>query len=146
MEVALKSPHTAQEVKSSGPLYLSRMFSYKLLVENAHAYKRGCEGTVTVKIISPPCAYIDGKVLLYSDADVGRGGAASAVMEFRPEEPSSPPLAVNWLTQGQNETEFNCSLFYPGKNKYCFHFVFTLSRPPSSSQTCLVVYRSAGET
>lgn len=145
IKVALKSPHTAQEVKSSGPLYLSRIFSYKLLVENANAYKRGCEGTMTVKIISPPCTYISGKVLLYSDADVGRGVAASAVTESGPEEPSYPPLAFNWLTQGQNETEFNCSLFYPGKNKYCFHFVFNLSHAPSSSQMCLLVYRSAGE-
>lgn len=148
IKVALTSPHTAQEVKSSGPLYLSRIFSYKLLVENASAYKSGCEGTVSVKMIRPPCAHISGKVLLYSDAnrDVsaysdGRGVAASAAME----EPSSPPLAFNWLTQGENETEFNCSLFYPGKNKYCFRFVFNFNRSPSPAQTCLVVYRSAGE-
>lgn len=141
IKVALTSPHTAQEVKSSGPLYLSRIFSYKLLVENANAYKSGCEGTMTVKMITPPCAHISGKVLLYSDAGAGGGVASSAVME----EPSSPPLAFNWLTQGENETEFNCSLFYPGKNKYCFRFVFNFSRSPSPAQTCLVIYRSAGE-
>lgn len=139
IRVALLSPHTAQEVKSSGPLYLSRIFSYKLLVENANAYKSGCEGTMTVKLITPPCAHINGKVLLYSDA------ASSAVMGFRPEEPTSPPLAFNWLTHGENETEFNCSVFYPGRNKYCFRFVFNYSRSPSPAQTCLVAYKSAGE-
>ncbi|XP_071317342.1 thrombospondin type-1 domain-containing protein 1 [Trachinotus anak] len=151
IQVALRSPHTAQEVKSSGPLYLSRIFSYKLLVENANTYKSGCEGTMTVKLITPPCAHINGKVLLYKDAGVGRGVAVSsgigaggtALMGFGPEEPSSPPLAFNWLTQGENETEFNCSVFYTGRNKYCFRFVFNFSRSPSPAQTCLVVHRSA---
>lgn len=133
IRVALRSRHTAQEVKSSGPLYLSRIFSYKLLVENANAYKSGCEGTMTVKLITPPCAHINGKVLLYSDA------ASSA------EDPTSLPLAFNWLTQGENETEFNCSVFYPGRNKYCFRFVFNYSHSPSPAQTCLVAYKSAGE-
>ncbi|KAM9728474.1 thrombospondin type-1 domain-containing protein 1 isoform 2-T2 [Menidia menidia] len=142
--VALQSPHTVQEVKSSGPLYLSRIFSYKLLVENASAYKSGCEGTMVIKMITPPCAHISGKVLLYRDAGVGRGVAlSSAVRRFGTEEPSSPPLAFNWLTQGENETEFNCSVFYPGRNKYCFRFVFNFSRSPSPAQTCLVVYKSA---
>ncbi|XP_029375109.1 thrombospondin type-1 domain-containing protein 1 isoform X1 [Echeneis naucrates] len=151
IQVALRSPHTAQEVKSSGPLYLSRIFSYKLLVENANSYKSGCEGTMTVKLITPPCAHISGKVLLYKDAGVGRGAAASsgsrtggtALMGFGQEEPPSPPLAFNWLTQGENETEFNCSVFYTGRNKYCFRFVFNFSRSPSPAQTCFVLHRSA---
>ncbi|XP_029304672.1 LOW QUALITY PROTEIN: thrombospondin type-1 domain-containing protein 1 [Cottoperca gobio] len=151
IRVALRSPHAAQDVKSSGPLYLSRIFSYKLLVENTNAYRSGCEGTVTIKLITPPCAHINGKVLLYKDAGVGRGVAVSSGMEaagtalmgFGPEEPSSPLLAFNWLTQGENETEFNCSVFNPGRNKYCFRFVFNFSRSPSPAQTCLVVHRSA---
>ncbi|KAM6907622.1 thrombospondin type-1 domain-containing protein 1 [Xenentodon cancila] len=144
IRVALRSPHTTQEVKSSGALYLSRIFSYKLLVENVNTYKSGCEGTMIVKMITPPCAHISGKVLLYNDGSIGRGSAVSSpVMRFGPEEPSSPPLAYNWLTQGENETEFNCSVFYPGKNKYCFRFVFNFSRSPSPAQTCLVVYKSA---
>ncbi|XP_069002450.1 thrombospondin type-1 domain-containing protein 1 [Embiotoca jacksoni] len=139
IRVALRSPHAAQEVKSSGPLYLSRIFSYKLLVENANAYKSGCEGTMTVKLITPPCAHINGKVLLYNDAVA----VSPAAIVFGREVPSSPPLAFNWLTQGENETEFNCSVFYPGRNKYCFRFVFNFSRSPSPAQTCLLVYRSA---
>ncbi|KAK2879664.1 thrombospondin type-1 domain-containing protein 1 [Channa argus] len=149
IQVVLQSPHTAQEVKSSGPLYLSRIFSYKLLVENANAYKSGCDGTMTVKLITPPCAHVNGKVLLYKDAGVGRGVAVSSATEaggtvlmgFGPEEPISPPLAYNWLTQGENETEFNCSVFNPGRNKYCFRFV-NFSPSPSPAQTCLVVHRS----
>ncbi|XP_044225805.1 thrombospondin type-1 domain-containing protein 1 [Thunnus albacares] len=151
IQVALRSPHTAQEVKSSGPLYLSRIFSYKLLVENANAYRSGCEGTMTVKLVTPPCAHINGKVLLYKDVSAGRGVAVStgtgaggtALMGLGAEEPSSSPLAFNWLTQGENETEFNCSVFDPGRNKYCFRFVFNFSRSPSPAQTCLVVHRSA---
>ncbi|XP_035523072.1 thrombospondin type-1 domain-containing protein 1 [Morone saxatilis] len=151
IRVALRSPHATQDVKSSGALYLSRIFSYKLLVENSNAYKSGCEGTMTVKLITPPCAHVNGKVLLYKEAGVGRGVAVSSemgaggttLMGFGPEGPSSPPLAFNWLTQGENETEFNCSVFYPGRNKYCFRFVFNFSRSPSPAQTCLVVHRSA---
>ncbi|XP_034746952.1 thrombospondin type-1 domain-containing protein 1 [Etheostoma cragini] len=150
IRVALRSPHSAQDVKSSGPLYLSRIFSYKLMVENTHVYRSACEGTMTVKLITPPCANINGKVMLYKDVAVGRGVAVSsgmeaggtAVMEFGADEPSSPLLAFNWLTQGENETEFNCSVFYPGRNKYCFRFVFNFSRSPSPAQTCLVVHRS----
>ncbi|XP_061754551.1 thrombospondin type-1 domain-containing protein 1 isoform X2 [Nerophis ophidion] len=150
VQVSLRSLHSAQEVKSSGPLYLSHIFSYKLLVENANAYRSGCEGAVSVKLVSPPCAHVNGKVLLYKDAVVGRGVAVSSGMgaggtagiEFRKEEPSSLPLAFNWLTKGENETEFNCSVFYPGRSKYCFRFVFNYSRSPSPAQTCLVVHRS----
>uniref|UniRef100_A0A3P9PIY0 Thrombospondin type 1 domain containing 1 n=1 Tax=Poecilia reticulata TaxID=8081 RepID=A0A3P9PIY0_POERE len=131
LRVALRSPHTVQEVKSPVPLYLSRIFSYKLLVENANAYKNGCMGTMTVKMISPPCTHANGKILLYNAG------------LFRPEEQSSSVLASNWLTQGENEAEFNCSVFYPGRNKYCFRFVFNFSQSPSPAQTCLVVYRTA---
>ncbi|KAM8897494.1 thrombospondin type-1 domain-containing protein 1 isoform 1-T2 [Spinachia spinachia] len=143
IRVALRSPHAAQDVKSSGPLYLSRMFSYKLLVEDADAYRGGCEGTVTVKLITPPCAHVNGRVLLYKDAGVGLQAGDTAVMGFGAEGPSSPPLAFNWLTHGENETEFNCSLFHTGRNKYCFRFLFNFSRSPSPAQTCLVVHRSA---
>ncbi|XP_008330894.1 thrombospondin type-1 domain-containing protein 1 [Cynoglossus semilaevis] len=145
IRVALRSPHTAQEVRSSGPLYLSRIFSYKLLVENANAYRSACEGTMSVKLITPPCAHISGKVLLFKDVGVGKGltGVGGTLpMEFGPEEHLSPPLAFNWLTQGENETEFNCSVFDTGRNKYCFRFVFNFSRSPSPAQTCLVVHRS----
>lgn len=130
IQVALRSPHAAQDVKSSGALHLSRIFTYKLLVDNSNSYRSGCEGTMTVKLLTPPCAHISGKVLLYRDG----------------EEPTSPPLAFNWLTQGENETEFNCSVFFLGRNKYCFRFVFNFSRSPSPAQTCLVVHRSTGET
>lgn len=143
--VSLRSPHTTQEVKISEPLYPSRIFPYKLLVENASAYKSGCMGTMTVKIIAPPCTQVSGKILLYN-AVAGRGvDLTSTVMGFGPEEPSPSPLAFQWLTQGENETEFNCSVFYPGRNKYCLSFVFNISRSPSQAQTCLVVYKSAGE-
>ncbi|XP_034034235.1 thrombospondin type-1 domain-containing protein 1 isoform X2 [Thalassophryne amazonica] len=135
IQVALRSPHAAQDVKSSGPLYLSRIFPYKMLVENANAYRSGCEGTMAVKLITPPCAHISGKVLLYKE----RG----AVVSSENEEPFSPLLAFSWLTHGENETEFNCSVFHQGRNKYCFRFVFNFSRSPSPAQTCLVVYKSS---
>lgn len=151
IRVALRSPHAAQDVKSSEALYLSQISSYKLLVHNSDSYKGGCEGTMTVKLMTSPCAHVSGKVLLYKDASSGQGATASsgaggsASLGFGPEEPTSPPLAFKWLTKGENETQFNCSLFYPGRNKYCFRFVFNFSRSPSPAQTCLVVHRSAGE-
>lgn len=153
IRVALRSPHAAQDVKTSGSHYLSRIFSYKLLVDNSNSYRNGCEGTMTVKLVTPPCAHVSGKVLLYKDASSGQGATAAsgvgaggtASLTFSPEEPTSPPLAFNWLTHGENETEFNCSVFYPGRNKYCFRFVFNFSRSPSPAQTCLVVHRSTGE-
>lgn len=140
--VSLRSPHTKQEVKSTEPLCPSHIFPYKLLVKNASAYKSGCMGTMNVKIIAPPCTHVSGKILLYKAVD-GKGvDLTSTAMGFRPEEPS-PPLAFRWLTQGENETEFNCSVFYPGRNKYCLSFVFNMSRFPSPARTCLVVYKSA---
>ncbi|CAG00471.1 unnamed protein product, partial [Tetraodon nigroviridis] len=150
IQVALRSPHAAQEVKSSGALYLSRIFSYQLLVDNSNSYRSGCEGTMTVRLMTPPCVHISGKVLLYRDAGSGQGATASsgvgaggrASLGFGPEEPTSPPLAFNWLANGENETEFNCSLFYPGRNEYCFRFVFNFSRSSSPAHTCLAVHRS----
>lgn len=154
IRVALRSPHAVQDVKSSGALHLSRIFTYKLLVDNSNSYRSGCEGTMTVKLMTPPCAHISGKVLLYRDGSSVQGSPASsrvaaagtASLGFGAEEPTSPPLAFNWLTQGENETEFNCSVFFLGRNKYCFRFVFNFSRSPSPAQTCLVVHRSTGET
>uniref|UniRef100_H3C4G5 Thrombospondin, type I, domain containing 1 n=1 Tax=Tetraodon nigroviridis TaxID=99883 RepID=H3C4G5_TETNG len=129
IQVALRSPHAAQEVKSSGALYLSRIFSYQLLVDNSNSYRSGCEGTMTVRLMTPPCVHISGKVLLYRDAGSGQGATASSG-------------AFNWLANGENETEFNCSLFYPGRNEYCFRFVFNFSRSSSPAHTCLAVHRS----
>ncbi|KAI1903646.1 hypothetical protein AGOR_G00029340 [Albula goreensis] len=130
IRVALKSPHSQQDIKSSGPLYLSRIFSYKLLVDNV--YKAGCEGTVTVQLVPPPCAFTSGRVLLFRE-----GGGATMT------DDATAPLAFNWLNQGENETEFNCSVFDPGRNKYCFRFILNFSRTPSPEQTCIIVQRNA---
>ncbi|KAM9788482.1 thrombospondin type-1 domain-containing protein 1 [Neosynchiropus ocellatus] len=124
IRVSLRSPHSPQEVKSSGPLYPTQLFSYKLLVEDAQKYRSGCEGGMRVQLMSPPCAGVNGKVALYKD------GAA-------------PPLTFNWLAPGEDLTQFNCSLFSTGRRKYCLRFVPDLSRAPSPAQTCLVVHRSA---
>lgn len=148
IRLALKSPHASLDIKSSGPLYLSRIFTYKLLVENTNAYRSACEGTISVKLLTPPCAHVNGKVLLYKDTGIGpslstSGTGSDTLSVYGSEEPTSSPLAFNWLTQGENETEFNCSVFYPGRNKYCFRFVFNYSQSPSPAQTCLVVHRSS---
>lgn len=175
VRLALRSPHTGRDVISSGPLYLSRIFSYKLQVDDAGVYRTGCDGTMTVRLLTPPCAAVNGKVQLYREAPAaggagdggGGGGAAAAaagsimvgssgsgpsagtsLLGFGPQdELSAPPvlLAFKWLTHGENQTEFNCSVFHPGKSKYCFRFVFNHSRMPSLAQTCLVVHRSVGE-
>ncbi|KAF6719966.1 Thrombospondin type-1 domain-containing protein 1 [Oryzias melastigma] len=98
IRVTVRSPHTTQEVKSLEPLYLSRIFSYKLLVENANAYKTGCVGTMTVKMITPPCAHISGKVVLYSDAAVKRGIAVSSAGDGAWDQRNR--LLLLWLSTG----------------------------------------------
>ncbi|XP_066507492.1 thrombospondin type-1 domain-containing protein 1 [Hoplias malabaricus] len=129
IQVALKSHHSQQDIKSSGPLYLSRIFSYKLLVDNI--YRNGCEGTVSVRLLSPPCTVTMGKVFLYKEINTAA-------------EKSPSPLAFNFLSQGENETEFNCSIFDFGRNKYCFDFALIYSQTPAS-HTCLIVQRNAVE-
>uniref|UniRef100_A0A8C1GEL0 Thrombospondin type-1 domain-containing protein 1 n=1 Tax=Cyprinus carpio TaxID=7962 RepID=A0A8C1GEL0_CYPCA len=125
IQISLKSPHTQQDIISSGPLYLSSIFSYKLLVDNI--YKSGCEGAVSVRRIAPPCTVTNGKVLLYKEEN---------------NDMATPShLAFNFLTQAENETEFNCSIFDPGRNKYCFHFTPVYSKAPSLTHTCVIVQR-----
>lgn len=131
IQVALKSHDTQQDIKFSGPLYLSRIFSYKLLVENS--YRSGCEGTVSVRLLSPPCTVTTGKVLLYKEA------SAAA------EQETNSQLAFQFLTRGENETEFNCSQFDVGQKKYCFQYVHMYSPSSRLAHTCIVVQRNAGE-
>ncbi|XP_053703191.1 thrombospondin type-1 domain-containing protein 1 isoform X2 [Synchiropus splendidus] len=128
IRVSLRSPHSPQEVRSSGPLHPTRL-SYKLLVEDAQQFRSGCEGGMRVKLIPPPCAGVGGKVVLYQE-----GGAGT-------DQPA--PLASHWLSPGQNRTQFDCSLFPTGRSKYCLRLVFNLSRSASLAQTCVVVQRSA---
>lgn len=131
IQVALKSIYSQQDIKSSGPLYLSRIFSYKLLVENI--YRSGCEGTVSVHLLSPPCTVSTGKVLLYKEA------SAAA------EQETSSQLAFQFLTRGENETEFNCSQFDLGQKKYCFRYEDIYNPSFSLAHTCIIVRRNAGE-
>ncbi|XP_073685820.1 thrombospondin type-1 domain-containing protein 1 [Garra rufa] len=125
IQISLKSPHIEQDIKSSDPLYLSSIFSYKLLVDNI--YKSGCEGSVSVRRLAPPCTVTSGKVLLYKEESNDMAVPTQ--------------LAFNFLTQGENETEFNCSIFDPGRNKYCFHFTLVYSMAPSLAHTCVIVQR-----
>ncbi|XP_028839417.1 thrombospondin type-1 domain-containing protein 1 isoform X2 [Denticeps clupeoides] len=138
IRVVLKSPHTLREIKSSGPLYLSRIFPYKLLVDSI--YRSGCTGTVAVRLVAPPCAFASGKVVLLRD-----GASVGTDSSPKTKDAAASHLALNWLTQEENETEFNCSLFDPGKNKYCFQFVLNYSHSRSTAQTCIIVQRKADE-
>ncbi|XP_076876072.1 thrombospondin type-1 domain-containing protein 1 isoform X2 [Brachyhypopomus gauderio] len=128
IQVALRSRHTHQNVKSSGPLYLSRIFSYKLLVENT--YRDGCEDTVVVRLLPPPCMVTTGKVLLYKEASAATERTDPVQMVF------------HFLTQGENKTEFNCSIFDLGRNKYCFHFTLVHSQSPTLAHACVIVQRN----
>uniref|UniRef100_A0A671M0M5 Thrombospondin type-1 domain-containing protein 1-like n=1 Tax=Sinocyclocheilus anshuiensis TaxID=1608454 RepID=A0A671M0M5_9TELE len=125
IQISLKSPHIQEDIKSFGPLYLSSIFSYKLVVDNI--YKSGCEGTISVRRIAPPCTVTNGKVLLYKEESNDMAAPSQ--------------LAFNFLTQGENETEFNCSIFDPGRKKYCFHFTLVYSKAPSLAHTCVIVQR-----
>ncbi len=126
----LKSPHIQQEIKSSGPLYLSSIFSYKLVVDNI--YKSGCEGVVSVRRIAPPCTVTNGKVVLYKEQSNDMAAPSQLAFQF-------PHTRGEW-------DWVNCSIFDPSRNKYCFHFTLVYSKAPSLAHTCVIVQRHTSES
>ncbi|KAK6486653.1 thrombospondin type-1 domain-containing protein 1 [Huso huso] len=127
IKVSLRSRHADLEIKSSGRLFLSQVFRYRLHIENQHTFS--CEASIVVYLVTPPCASTEGKVIMYPYSSSATGKKNIFV-------------AQEFLTKGNNKTEFNCSLFYPGRNKYCFEFVLNSSRSASGAQSCIVVQRN----
>ncbi|XP_074843228.1 thrombospondin type-1 domain-containing protein 1 isoform X2 [Carettochelys insculpta] len=120
----LKSVETNSVITSTGPIDLIQKFGYKLVV----APDVMCESSVLVVIVSPPCIATKGKVVVYKEALRHPGDRAMWLEE-------------NILRPGSNSTEFNCTLFDLGKNKYCFEF-FDISRqshsPPRIKESVVI--------
>ncbi|KFQ35612.1 Thrombospondin type-1 domain-containing protein 1, partial [Merops nubicus] len=123
----LKSLETHSIIASTGPIDLLHKFGYRLVV----APEATCKTLVQVSIFSPPCTSVSGKVVVYKEA---------------PKHPSQRAtwLYENTLHPGDNRTEFNCTLFDVGKNKYCFD-LFNFSKRshfPARVKECVMIQRN----
>lgn len=126
--VLLKSLETHSVIASMGPIDLHK-FGYRLVV----APEAVCRTLVQVFIVSPPCTSISGKVVVYKEAL------------------KHPSLRTTWLYEntlhpGDNRTEFNCTLFDVGKNKYCFDLYNFSNRShfPTRVKQCMMIQRNMG--
>ncbi|NXS59240.1 THSD1 protein, partial [Brachypteracias leptosomus] len=125
--VLLKSLETYSIIASTGPIDLLHKFGYRLVV----APEATCKTVVEVFIVSPPCTSISGKIVVYKEA------------------PRHPNQRTTWLHEnplhpGDNRTEFNCTLFDVGKNKYCFDLLNFSNRShfPTRVKECMMIQRS----
>uniref|UniRef100_A0A8C3T4W8 Thrombospondin type 1 domain containing 1 n=1 Tax=Chelydra serpentina TaxID=8475 RepID=A0A8C3T4W8_CHESE len=125
--VLLKSLETNSVIASTGPIDLIHKFGYKLVV----VPEVMCKSSVLVFIVSPPCIAINGKVAVYKEA-LRRPGERTTWLD------------ENFLRPGSNRTEFNCTLFDMGKNKYCFEFfdILSQSHSPPRVKECMVIRRN----
>ncbi|XP_043927597.1 thrombospondin type-1 domain-containing protein 1 [Protopterus annectens] len=98
------SSFTNSILLSRGPLSFAVSSQYKLhfgTTDGVH-----CTSVMEVYINTPPCIYLEGRVTVY------KGDGRTPVH-----------TSVILLNGGSNKTEFSCSVFEPGKNRYCFRFV-----------------------
>uniref|UniRef100_A0A8C4XYR8 Thrombospondin type 1 domain containing 1 n=1 Tax=Gopherus evgoodei TaxID=1825980 RepID=A0A8C4XYR8_9SAUR len=125
--VLLKSLETNSVIASTGPIDLIHKFGYKLVV----APEVMCKSSILVFTVSPPCIAISGKVAVYKEA-------------LRHPGERTTWLDENFLHPGSNRTEFNCTLFDVGKNKYCFEFfdISSQSQSPPRVKECMVIRRN----
>uniref|UniRef100_A0A8C0JED4 Thrombospondin type 1 domain containing 1 n=1 Tax=Chelonoidis abingdonii TaxID=106734 RepID=A0A8C0JED4_CHEAB len=125
--VLLKSLETNSVIASTGPIDLIHKFGYKLVV----APEVICKSSILMFIVSPPCIAISGKVAVYKEA-LRRPGERMTWLD------------ENFLHPGSNRTEFNCTLFDVGKNKYCFEFfdISSQSQSPPRVKECMVIRRN----
>nr|XP_014430006.1 thrombospondin type-1 domain-containing protein 1 isoform X2 [Pelodiscus sinensis] len=129
--VLLKSIETNSVIVSTGPIDLIHKFGYKLVV----APDVMCVSSVLVFIVTPPCIAIKGKIAVYMEALRHPGERAT----WRDEKVLHP---------GSNSTEFNCTLFEMGKNKYCFEYfdLSSQSHSPPRVKECVVIQRNIALT
>ncbi|XP_035398490.1 thrombospondin type-1 domain-containing protein 1 isoform X1 [Cygnus atratus] len=125
--VLLKSLATHSVIASMGPIDLLHKFGYRLVV----APEAVCKTLVQVFVVSPPCTSIGGKIVVYKEAL------------------KHPTLRTSWLYEstlhpGDNRTEFNCTLFDVGKNKYCFDLYNFSNRShfPTRVKECMMIQRN----
>ncbi|NXN93620.1 THSD1 protein, partial [Rhinopomastus cyanomelas] len=125
--VLLKSLETHSIIASMGPIDLLQKFGYRLVV----APEATCKTLVQVFVVSPPCTSISGKIVVYKEA-------------LRHHSQKTAWLYENTLRPGDNRTEFNCTLFDVGKNKYCFDLLNFSNRSyfPTRVKECMMIQRN----
>ncbi|OPJ67165.1 thrombospondin type-1 domain-containing protein 1 isoform B [Patagioenas fasciata monilis] len=125
--VLLKSLETHSVIASMGPIDLLHKFGYRLVV----APEVTCKTLVQVFVVSPPCTSISGKIVVYKEA-------------LKHPSQRTAWLYENTLHPGDNRTEFNCTLFDMGKNKYCFDLFNFSNRShfPTRAKECMVIQRN----
>ncbi|KFQ74005.1 Thrombospondin type-1 domain-containing protein 1, partial [Phaethon lepturus] len=125
--VLLKSLETHSIIASIGPIDLLHKFGYRLAV----APEATCKTLVQVFVVSPPCTSISGKIVVYKEA-------------LKHPSQRTTWLYENTLHPGDNRTEFNCTLFDVGKNKYCFDLFNFSNRShfPARVKECMIIQRN----
>ncbi|KAM6291831.1 thrombospondin type-1 domain-containing protein 1 isoform 1-T2 [Porphyrio hochstetteri] len=125
--VLLRSLETHSIIASIGPIDLLHKFGYRLVV----APEATCKTLVQVFIVSPPCTSVSGKIVVYKEA-------------LRHPSQRTSWLYENTLHPGDNRTEFNCTLFDVGKNKYCFDLFNFSNRShfPTRVKECMMIQRN----
>ncbi|NXP03408.1 THSD1 protein, partial [Thinocorus orbignyianus] len=125
--VLLKSLETHSIITSIGPIDLLHKFGYRLIV----APEATCKTLVQVFVVSPPCTSISGKIVVYKEA-------------LKLPSQRTTWLYENTLHPGDNRTEFNCTLFDVGKNKYCFDLFNFSNRShfPARVKECMMIQRN----
>ncbi|XP_068786020.1 thrombospondin type-1 domain-containing protein 1 [Struthio camelus] len=125
--VLLRSLETHSVIASMGPIDLLHKFGYRLVV----APEAMCKTLVQVFVVSPPCTSTSGKIVVYKEAL------------------KHPSQRATWLYEttihpGDNRTEFNCTLFDVGKNKYCFDLFNFSNRSHFSARVkeCMMIQRN----
>ncbi|XP_077340339.1 thrombospondin type-1 domain-containing protein 1 [Lithobates pipiens] len=114
--VSLKPMDSESVIAYVGPIDLVKTFKYKLTTVT----EKKCDSSMAVYVIAPPCNYVEGKLIVYKESPRSPGEVVTT-------------LAVNTLQKGERNSQFNCTLFDIGKNKYCFEFLVSSSSSPNFS-------------
>ncbi|XP_059985223.1 thrombospondin type-1 domain-containing protein 1 isoform X2 [Lagenorhynchus albirostris] len=113
-------------ITSTGPIDLAQKFGYALVM----APELTCESGVEVRVLPPPCIFVQGVIAVFREAP------------RRPGE-RTIRLAENSLTLGERRTVFNCTLFDVGRHKYCFDFgVSSRSQFSAKEKECMLIQRN----
>ncbi|NXA33865.1 THSD1 protein, partial [Eudromia elegans] len=125
--VLLRSLETHSVIASTGPIDLLHKFGYRLVV----APEATCKTLVQVFVVSPPCTATSGKIAVYKEA-------------LKHPSQRTTWLYENTIHPGDNRTEFNCTLFDVGKNKYCFDLFSFSNRSHFSTRVkeCMIIQRN----
>ncbi|KAM4699331.1 thrombospondin type-1 domain-containing protein 1 [Discoglossus pictus] len=107
IKVSLKSIPFNSVITSIGPIDLVKTFNYKLVIT---PNQEKCDTSVNINIITPPCNYAHGKIVVFNEAQRSLGESVASLAEYV-------------LQKGENSAHFNCTLFDIGKNKYCFELL-----------------------